>query len=67
MGIARWSGTLQSPGRTSHALAQTIDFMPTFVALAGGALPADRVYDGVDLSKVLLQADDSAGPSSSCP
>ena len=34
VGIARWSGTLQSPGRTSHALAQTIDFMPTFVALA---------------------------------
>jgi hypothetical protein len=37
----------------------TVDFMPTFVALASAAgakvsLPSDRTIDGVDLSEVLL-------------
>ena len=65
VGIARWGGKgnsrLAKPGRTSKALAQTIDFIATFVPLAGGKLPSDRVYDGVDLTKVLLAGDDSAG------
>ena len=31
-------------GRTSHALAQSVDLLPTFLALAGGTLPQDRLY-----------------------
>jgi hypothetical protein len=34
------------------------DFMPTFASLAGVPLPADRVYDGIDLRSVLLNASD---------
>lgn len=30
--------------------------MPTFVTLAGGHLPTDRVYDGVDLTPLLVGA-----------
>jgi arylsulfatase A-like enzyme len=59
VGIARWKSKLKP--RTSHALASTLDFMPTFAALAGVKLPSGRSYDGKDLSAVLLQGDDSAG------
>ena len=54
VGIARWLGGIVNPGRRSDALAQTVDFLPTFAAIAGIALPADRTFDGVDLSGVLL-------------
>ncbi len=56
--IARWPGRID-PGRTSDALATSMDLMPTFAALAGAELPADRPIDGRDLSPVLF--DD--GPS----
>lgn len=52
-GLAVWPGHI-APNGTSHALASTLDFMPTIAALAGAALPADRVYDGVDLAPVLF-------------
>jgi len=59
VGLARWLGHIKEPGRTTTALAMTVDFMPTFVSLAAAAgaavvLPADRAYDGVDLTAVLL-------------
>jgi arylsulfatase A-like enzyme len=63
VGIARWRGSVAP--RVSHALAMTVDFMTTFVALAGGSLRTDRVYDGIDLSAVLgidgAPGDDSKG------
>lgn len=63
VGIARWRGSVAP--RVSHALTMTVDFMTTFVALAGGSLRTDRVYDGVDLSAVLgidgTPGDDSKG------
>ena len=42
------------PGQVSHALVSSLDFVPTFAALAGVALPSDRVYDGMDITNVLL-------------
>jgi arylsulfatase A-like enzyme len=30
-----------------------MDLFPTLVTLAGGAVPADRKYDGMDVSKLL--------------
>lgn len=59
VGLARWTNTVRPA--VSHALAGTIDFMPTFASLAGVPLPADRHFDGVDLSRVLLHGEDSAG------
>eukprot|EP01052_Picozoa_sp_SAG31_P050796 SAG31_NODE_11762_length_1000_cov_1.067703_1_plen_229_part_01 len=32
----------------------TLDFLPTFLALAGITVPSDRVFDGIDISAVLL-------------
>lgn len=34
-------------------VGSSLDLLPTFVKLAGGTLPTDRVYDGYDLSNVL--------------
>jgi len=36
-----------------------MDLFPTFVKLAGGAVPEDRILDGVDQSAMLLENRDS--------
>jgi len=41
-------------GKTSDAIFATIDFLPTFAALAGFEVPEDRLIDGVDQSELLL-------------
>lgn len=51
--IIRWPGKVPA-GRTSDALAATIDFLPTFAALAGADLPTDRAYDGIDQQRLFL-------------
>jgi arylsulfatase A-like enzyme len=40
-------------GRVVDEITTTMDIAPTLVALAGGTLPADRVYDGMDISGLL--------------
>jgi arylsulfatase A-like enzyme len=61
VGIARWLGHIVNPGRHTNALAQTVDLLPTFAAIAGVALPSDRTYDGVDLSDVLYNKSGARG------
>ena len=56
-GIAWWPGTIK-PGVTAE-LASTLDILPTACALAGVALPKDRVYDGYDLSGLLKNGEAS--------
>ena len=51
--IVSWPGTI-TPKTSSDAVAGAIDLLPTFVALAGGTVPAEPVIDGRDLSPVLL-------------
>ena len=51
--IAWWPGHI-APGTTSDAVAGKIDLLPTFVKLAGGAVPTDRKIDGVDILPLLL-------------
>ncbi len=51
--IAAWPGKIAS-GSTSDAVAGTIDFLPTFVKLAGGSVPTDRKIDGKDIAPLLL-------------
>lgn len=51
--IVRWPGKVPS-GRTSDAVWATIDLLPTFVSLAGGEMPSDRVIDGEDQTNLLL-------------
>jgi arylsulfatase A len=51
--IAWWPGTI-GPATTSDAVSGLIDLLPTFVALAGGQVPAGPPIDGADLSPLLL-------------
>lgn len=46
--IARWTGTVAA-GKTTSAVAGTIDFHPTFLALAKVPGPREQVVDGVNL------------------
>ena len=47
--LVRWPGKI--PASTiSDEVAGLVDFLPTFVAMAGGTVPGDRTIDGVDLS-----------------
>ncbi len=48
----RWPGVIEA-GSEMTGLAQQMDFLPTLAAVAGVALPQDRVIDGVDLMPFL--------------
>ncbi|MEO1993738.1 MAG: sulfatase-like hydrolase/transferase, partial [Planctomycetaceae bacterium] len=51
--IVRWPDKVPA-GRVSDAIFATIDFMPTFAALAGFTVPDDRRIDGIDQTPLLL-------------
>ena len=51
--IVRWPGKVPA-GRVSDGLWATIDFLPTFAALAGGKVPEDRIIDGMDQQSLLF-------------
>jgi arylsulfatase len=59
-----WEGGMRVPciirapgkipaGSESHALAATIDLMPTLTKLAGSSIPDDRSIDGLDLTAII--------------
>jgi len=50
--IIRWKDKIRG-GQVNSEVAAMIDWFPTFVKLAGGAVPADRIIDGCDLTPVL--------------
>ncbi|HUU29480.1 MAG TPA: sulfatase [archaeon] len=56
--VARWPGRLPQ-GLVSAGVGSVLDFLPTCLELAGGAVPADRPVDGVNLMPVL---EGKAGP-----
>lgn len=60
-GIFWWPGKI-APGHISPALASALDVMPTCLAAAGIAAPAEVVFDGYDLSPVLFSSTAGAGP-----
>ncbi len=51
--IVRWPGKVPD-STVSDAIFATIDFLPTFAALAGFDVPSDRLIDGVDQTRLLL-------------
>jgi hypothetical protein len=51
--IAWWPGKVAA-GSVCDAVAGNIDFLPTFVKLAGGTVPADNKIDGRDIAPLLL-------------
>lgn len=57
--VIRWPARIK-PGQTCSQVAATIDLLPTFAAIVGAKLPADRPIDGLDISALL---DDSEAES----
>lgn len=51
--IANWPNRID-PAQTVDDLVDMSDYLPTFVELAGGELPADRPIDGVSFASRLL-------------
>jgi arylsulfatase A len=51
--LARWPGHI-APGTVSDVVTKNCDFLPTFVSLAGGTVPASPKIDGQDISPLLL-------------
>jgi len=50
--LAKWPGHIK-PGTYYNNVTSQLDWFPTLLHLAGGTLPADRVYDGEDILPVL--------------
>lgn len=51
--VIRWPGKIPA-GVPNHELMTTMDLLPTFAKLAGGAIPSDRVIDGKDIAPTLF-------------
>ncbi len=51
--LAWWPGKIAA-GSVRDAIAGNIDFLPTFVKLGGGTVPADNQIDGQDIAPLLL-------------
>ncbi|XP_043959532.1 arylsulfatase G isoform X2 [Gambusia affinis] len=56
--VVYWPGRIPA-NTTSSALLSGMDIFPTVLSLAGVAPPADRRYDGIDASGVLLRGEQS--------
>lgn len=56
--IISWPGHLPA-GKVDRRQVSSLDILPTAAALAGARLPADRVYDGVDLVPYLTGKNDA--------
>jgi len=50
--VAHWPARI-APGSVQNSLISFVDLLPTFSALAGVKLPADRVIDGEDITHLL--------------
>jgi arylsulfatase A len=51
-GIFRWPGTIK-PAQVNHSVVSSVDFLPTFCALAGKAPPRGVELDGINITDVL--------------
>jgi arylsulfatase len=63
--IIRWKGRIRG-GQVNSDVAGMTDLFPTFVKLAGGALPDDRIIDGCDLAPVLFETGKRAHHDFAC-
>jgi arylsulfatase A-like enzyme len=52
--IAHWPGRIEA-GSSSDVTTMSMDFFPTFAALAGATVPDERKLDGVDFGSILLK------------
>ncbi len=59
--VAWWPKTIPA-GSVCDEIATTMDLLPTFVRLANGKLPKDRIIDGKDIMPLLSGASDAKTP-----
>ncbi|NJM54817.1 MAG: sulfatase-like hydrolase/transferase [Verrucomicrobiae bacterium] len=59
--IARWPGKIPA-NRVIDEPVTIMDMLPTFVSLAGGSVPQDRVIDGKDIWPVIVGTDGAKSP-----
>ncbi len=57
--IAKYPAGIE-PGWVCTSVATTLDLFPTFVGLADGNIPQDRILDGVDIMPLLTKKDSVA-------
>ena len=62
--IMQWHGKIPK-GVVSEEIATTMDLFPTFMKLAGGRLPEDRVIDGKDISPLMFDQPGARSPHQS--
>jgi arylsulfatase A-like enzyme len=59
--IARWPGKILS-NRVTDEPVTIMDMLPTFVALAGGSVPQDRVIDGKNVWPIVAGVEGAKSP-----
>jgi len=59
--IMRWPERIPA-GAVCSELASTMDLLPTFAKLAGGAAPADRIIDGKDIYPLMAGVPGATSP-----
>lgn len=59
--VVRWPGRVPA-GRVCGEWAATIDLLPTLAALAGAAIPQNRVIDGRDIRRLIFGERGAATP-----
>lgn len=59
--IMRWPGHIPA-GSICTGLATAMDFYPTLAAIAGCAVPTDRIIDGRDITPLMLSGGAAASP-----
>lgn len=58
-----WRPGTVAAGSESDEIVRTLDFLPTFVSLAGAEVPSDRIIDGKDVTDLLHGVADAKSPS----
>jgi len=56
----RWPGKIEA-GRESDEIVHEMDLFPSLARIAGGAVPLDRVVDGIDMSEFLMGKKEESG------
>jgi arylsulfatase A-like enzyme len=56
----RWPGKIKA-GRESDEIVHEMDLFPTLARIAGGAVPLDRVIDGMDMTDFVLGQKEQSG------
>jgi len=56
--LMRWPGRIR-PGREASGMASAIDLYPTLARLGGAEVPTDRAVDGMDISGVVFDEEES--------